>query len=58
MCTKTIQLGIGNIIISFFDKYYTYYGTKDINKKGFTMGRFNFVWIADLVVAYLLEDTQ
>jgi hypothetical protein len=57
-CLKLIHFGMGNTLIAFEDKYYEYAGDRDINDKGLTIGGYESAWLADLVAAFVLENTQ
>jgi hypothetical protein len=51
---------MGNTLITFEDKYcYEYDGDRDVNDKGLTtIGGYESAWLADLVAAFVLENTQ
>jgi hypothetical protein len=54
---KLIHFGMGNTLITFKDKYFEYDGDGDVNNKGLTIGGYESSWLADLVTAYVLENT-
>jgi hypothetical protein len=56
-CLKLIHFGIGNTLITFEDKYFEYDGDWDVNDKGLTIRGYESAWLADLVAAYVLENT-
>jgi hypothetical protein len=49
---------MGNTLITFEDKYYEYDGNCDVYDKGLTIGGYESAWLADLVAAFVLENTQ
>jgi hypothetical protein len=52
-----IAFGMGNTLLTFVDKYYEYDGERDIRDKGLTIGSYKSAWLADLVAAFILENT-
>jgi hypothetical protein len=52
-----IAFGMGNTLLTFVDKYYEYDGERDIMDKGLTIGGYESAWLADLVAAFVLENT-
>ena len=57
-CLDMIKFGMCNTLISFEDQYYEYDGGKDPEEKGLTIGGYESAWLADLVGAYILANTQ
>jgi hypothetical protein len=57
-CLDMIKFGMCNTLITFEDQYYEYDGGKDPEEKGLTIGGFESAWLADLVGAYILANTQ
>jgi hypothetical protein len=55
---KLIHFGMGNTLITFEEKYYEYDDDHDVNNKGLTIGGYESAWLADLVAAFVLENTQ
>jgi hypothetical protein len=55
---KGFHFGMGNTLITFKDKYFEYDGDQDVNDKGLTIGGCKSAWLADLVVACVLENTS
>ena len=53
-----IQFGMSNTLLTFREKYYEYGETVDPSKKGLTIGGYESAWLADLVAAYLLDNTE
>jgi hypothetical protein len=52
-----IAFGMGNTLLTFVDRYYEYDGERDIRDKGLTIGGYESAWLADLVAAFVLENT-
>jgi hypothetical protein len=57
VCLEMIAFGMGNTLLTFIDKYYEYNGEQDIQDKGLTIGGCKSAWLADLVAAFVLENT-
>ena len=53
-----IGFGMKNTLVCFIDKYYEYGGDMDGEQRGLTIGGYESVWLADLVAAYLLKQTE
>ena len=47
-----------NTFIQFKDQYWLYGGNRPVNEKGLTIGGFESAGFADLVAAYILEQTE
>ena len=52
-----IRSGIANTMITFNGKYWEY-GGSDVDKKGLTIGGFESAFSADLVAAFILENSE
>jgi hypothetical protein len=52
---ECIKFGMSNTLLDFDGKYYEYDGGKDVDIKGLTIGGYESAFLADLVMAYLLE---
>jgi hypothetical protein len=57
VCLEMISFRMGNTLLTFVDKYYKYNGKREINDKGWTIGSYESAWLADLVAAFVLENT-
>jgi hypothetical protein len=57
-CLKLIQFGMGNTLLTFVDKYYEYGGECEIDDRGLTIGGYESAWLADLVAAFILENSD
>ena len=57
-CLEMIKFGMANTLLSFEGQYYEYDGGLDANEKGLTIGGYESAWLADLVGAYILDNTQ
>lgn len=53
-----IRFGMSNTLISFIDKFYEYGGDQEGRKIVLTIGGYEFAWLADLVVSYILDKTS
>jgi GIY-YIG catalytic domain len=53
-----VKFGMSSTLLTFIDKYYEYDGDKDPEEKGLTIGGYESAWLADLVGAYILANTQ
>jgi hypothetical protein len=49
---------MANTLIQFNGTYYEYGGNVDVNNKGLTIGGFESAFFADLVAAWILENTE
>jgi hypothetical protein len=52
---SVIRFGMEDTILTFQDQYYIYDGDQSLDEKGLTIGGYESAWLADLVVAYILE---
>jgi hypothetical protein len=57
VCLKIIVFGMGNTLLMFVDKYYEYDGEQEIQDKWLTIGGYKSAWLANLVTAFVLENT-
>jgi len=57
-CLDLIKFGMQSTLLTFVDKYYEYDGDKDPEEKGLTIGGYESAWLADLVGAYILDNTK
>jgi hypothetical protein len=53
-----IAFGMGNTLLLFVNKYYEYKGKKEIQDKGLAIGGYELAWLANLVAAFVLENSQ
>jgi len=56
-CLEMVKFGMGNTLITFTDKYYEYGGEMNAEDRGLMIGGYELAWFADLVVAYIFENT-
>ena len=56
-CLDMVKFGMANTLITFEDQYYEYGGKVEVDYKGLTIGGFESAFFADLVAAYILENT-
>jgi hypothetical protein len=56
VCLEFVRFSMGNTLIDYGGKYYEYDGDKTIEERGLTIGGFESAWLADLAIAYILED--
>ena len=56
-CLELVRFGMANTLITFHGKYWEY-GGADVDRKGLTIGGFESAGFADLVAAYILENTR
>ena len=52
-----VKFGMANTLITFEDQYYEYGGDVEVDYKGLTIGGFESAFFADLVAAFILENT-
>ena len=57
-CLEMIGFGMKNTLVTFIDKYYEYGGETTGEERGLTIGGYESAWLADLVAAYILEETK
>ena len=60
-CLSLIKFGMAHSLCTFRGKYFEYNGINgdiDPDKRALTIGGFESAWLADLVAAYLLENTS
>jgi hypothetical protein len=56
-CSSMICFGMKSTLFTFQDKYYEYDGEEDTDNQGLTIGGYKSAWLADLVGAYILDNT-
>ena len=56
-CLEMIEFGMGNTLLTFWDKYYKYGTLNAVEDKRLTIGGYESAWLADLVAAFVLEHT-
>jgi len=57
-CLAMIRYGMGHTLLTFQDQYWEWGGTEDIESRGLTIGGYESAWLADLVAAFILENTE
>ena len=57
-CLEMIGFGMKNTLLTFIDKYYEYGRDMDGGKRGLTIGGYESAWLAGLVAAYILKQTE
>jgi hypothetical protein len=57
-CLDMIKFGMGNTLLTFVDKYYEYGGDLDIEDRGLTIGGYESAWLADLCMAYVMDNSR
>jgi hypothetical protein len=57
-CLEMVKFSMANTLIQFNGAYYEYSGNVDVNNKGLTIGGFESAFFADLVAAWILENTE
>jgi hypothetical protein len=57
-CLTMIASGMKSTLFTFQDVYYEYDGDADPDDRGLTIGGYESAWLANLVWAYLLNNTQ
>jgi hypothetical protein len=57
-CLEMIKFGMGNTLLTFVDKYYEYGGDLDIEDRGLTIGGYESAWLADLCMAYVMDNSR
>ena len=56
-CLDMIRFGMGHTLLNFQDEYWEYGGDKSVEERGLTIGGYESAWLADLVAAYILENS-
>ena len=56
-CLEMIKFVMGATLLTFMDKYYEYGGNEEADDRGLMIGGYESAWLADLVAAYILENT-
>ena len=57
-CLEIIKFGMSTTFIQFKDQYWLYGGGLTVDKKGLTIGGFELAWLADLVAAYIFQNSE
>ena len=57
-CLEMIKYGMATTFIQFQDSYWIYGGMIEVDEKGLTIGGYESAWLADLVAAYILENSR
>ena len=52
-----VKFGIANTLVQSQGQYWQYGGDLDVDEKGLTIGGYESAFFADLVAAWLLENT-
>jgi hypothetical protein len=53
-----INFGMSSTLFTFQDQYYEYDGEEAPDDRGLTIGGYESAWLADLVGAFILDNTQ
>ena len=53
---QMIKFGMGATIVQFRNEYWEYGGDAAVKDKGLTIGGFESAWIADVVMAWIMEE--
>ena len=56
-CLEMVKFGIANTLVQSQGQYWQYGGDLDVDEKGLTIGGYESAFFADLVAAWLLENT-
>ena len=56
-CLEMIKFGMDNTFVTFKDRYWIYGGNLPVEEKGLTIGGYESAFLADLVAAWILEET-
>ena len=56
-CLEILKFGVSNCLVCFQGQYWEYAGDMDVMERGLTIGGFESAILADLVAAWLLENT-
>ena len=57
-CLDLVKFGMNNTFVTFSDQYWIYGGLLPVEEKGLTIGGYESAFFADLVAAYILENSQ
>jgi hypothetical protein len=57
-CLETVRFGMKSTLFTFQDQFYEYDGEENIDDGGLTIGGYEAAWLADVVGAYILDNTQ
>jgi hypothetical protein len=53
-----IKFGMGNTLLTFVNKYYEYGSNLDVEDRGLMIGRYESAWLADLCMAYVMDNSR
>jgi hypothetical protein len=53
-----IAFRMGNMLLTFVDKYYEYNGKREIQDKRLTIQGYKLAWLANLVATFLLKNCE
>jgi hypothetical protein len=56
-CLEMVKFGMSNCLVQFDGEFWEYGGTIDVEAKGLTIGGYESAFFADLVAAWILENT-
>jgi hypothetical protein len=57
-CLEILKFSVGNMIVSFLDKYYKYKVDPNPDKKGLTIGGFESAFLAELKASYIFNKLK
>jgi hypothetical protein len=57
-CLEMIKFGMENTLLTFVNKYYEYDGDLDVEGRGLTIGGYESAWLADLCMAYVMDNSR
>ena len=57
-CLEMIKFGMSTTFIQFQEQYWLYGGMTNVELKGLTIGGYESAWLADLVAAYIFENSK
>ncbi len=57
-CLEMIKFGMGNALLTSVDKYYKYGGDLNVEDRGLTIGGYESAWLADLCMAYVMDNSR
>jgi hypothetical protein len=56
-CLEMVKFGMSNMLIQSMGQYYEYGGSVDVEQKGLTIGGYESAFFADLVAAWILDNS-
>jgi GIY-YIG catalytic domain len=57
-CLSMISFGMKSTLFTFQNRYFEYDGDAEVDNRGLTIGGYESAWLADLVGAYILDNTR